>query len=183
MTHIHKHGGKSSESMLDKDAILKKLKISAGQNIFDAGCGNGYMSKEFSKLAGTTGTIYAIDDHKHSIKKLKGQVEGTNIKVISGDITKKTEIDDSSIDLVYLSNVFHGFTPTQVRDFLLEIKRILKPNGILAVLEINKDDTPFGPPVDIKYSPEELVKAVDLESETLTKIGEHFYMQTFVYKK
>ncbi|MGB2928225.1 MAG: hypothetical protein WBB70_04855 [Desulfobacterales bacterium] len=40
----HRHRGKSSESYLNKDIILKELNIRSGQTILDAGCGNGYMS-------------------------------------------------------------------------------------------------------------------------------------------
>jgi len=50
----HRHRGKSSERYLNKDIILKELNIRSGQTILDAGCGNGYMSKEFSKLLNNT---------------------------------------------------------------------------------------------------------------------------------
>lgn len=182
MKQIHEHNGESSESILDKNVILKELKISAGQNILDAGCGNGYMSKEFSKLVESTGKVYAIDIDEQSIRQLKSEFEGSNIIVIHGDVTKRTAIDDSSIDIVYLSTVFHGFTISQKKGFLQEIKRILKPGGVLAVVEIDKSDTPFGPPMELRYTPEELFKIVGLESLSLTKIGDYFYMQTFIYK-
>lgn len=182
MEQTHKHSGKSSESLLDKNIILKSLNILSGQTILDAGCGNGYMAKEFSKLVSKSGRVYAIDSHEQSIEQLKSETDGSNIIAIDSDITQKTDIEDSSVDFIYLSTVFHGFTDSQRERFLKEIKRILKPNGVLAIVEINKSDTPFGPPMDIRYSPEELVKAVALENSVLTKIGAHFYMQTFVYE-
>jgi ubiquinone/menaquinone biosynthesis C-methylase UbiE len=182
MKQVHEHGGKSSESILDKDVILKALEIHAGQNILDAGCGNGYMAKEFSRLVGSVGKVYAIDIYEQSIKRLKDETAETNIEAMHGDITKNTGIEDSSVDVVYLSTVFHGFTDSQVQGFLPEVKRVLKPGGVLAVIEINKKDTPFGPPANIRYSPEELVKAIDLKSGELTKVGDYFYMQTFVYE-
>ena len=45
----HHHRGKSSESFLDKGVILRSLKITPGEMILDAGCGDGYMAKEFAK--------------------------------------------------------------------------------------------------------------------------------------
>ena len=181
MEKIHKHGGKSSENLLDKNIIIKALKIHPGQNILDAGCGNGYMSKEFAKLVGSAGKIYAIDAYEESIKQLKSETDYGNMAVMLGDITKKTEIEDSSIDLIYLSMVFHGFTSSQRVSFLNEVKRILKPGGILAIVEINKGDTPFGPPTDVRVSPEEMAEKVRLDKETLIKIGDYFYMQTFIH--
>jgi len=182
MKQIHKHSGKSSESFLDKDIILKLLKIRTGQKILDAGCGNGYMAREFSKLVGSDGKVYAIDTHEQSVNQLKSEIAEGNITVALGDVTKNTEIENSSIDIVYLSNVFHGFTNLQIEDFLQEAKRVLKPGGVLAIVEINKDNTPFGPPMDIRYSPEELIATVGLEKLDLTRVGDYFYIQTFVYK-
>jgi ubiquinone/menaquinone biosynthesis C-methylase UbiE len=37
---------------------LDNLDICAGQTVLDAGCGNGYMAKNFSKLVGKDGKIY-----------------------------------------------------------------------------------------------------------------------------
>jgi len=51
----HYPRGESSESFLDKNAILENLIIMPGQIVLDAGCGNGYMAKEFAKLTGKTG--------------------------------------------------------------------------------------------------------------------------------
>ena len=48
---VHHHRGKSSESLFNKEVILKELDISPGQTILDAGCGNGYMSKEIISLS------------------------------------------------------------------------------------------------------------------------------------
>lgn len=182
MKQTHEHGGKSSEDILDKNIILQSLKFFPGQNVLDAGCGNGYMAKEFSRLVGAAGKVYAFDIHETSIKQLKKDTDGTNITAVHSDVTKRTAIEDSSIDLIYLSTVFHGFTASQIKDFLSEVKRILKPGSILAIVEINKDDTPFGPPIDIRYSPDELVEAVGLERGDLIEIGGYFYMQTFIYR-
>jgi ubiquinone/menaquinone biosynthesis C-methylase UbiE len=58
---------KFSEGLLDDEIILKNLKITLGQTILDAGCGNGYMAKKFSVLVGNAGKIYALDPDKESI--------------------------------------------------------------------------------------------------------------------
>lgn len=175
----HRHRGKSSESYLNKDIILKELNIHSGQTILDAGCGNGYMSKNFSNLLDNTGKVYALDPDKVAIEKLKEEIKGTNIEPIKGDITKRTQIEESSIDLIYLSTVFHGFSKDQIDGFQKEAKRLLKPNGKLAIIEIKKEKTPFGPPLEIRFSPDELKKAITLMPISLVEVGEYFYMQVF----
>jgi len=175
----HHHRGKSSESRLNKDVILKELKILSGQTILDAGCGNGYMSKEFSKLLNKTGKVYALDPDESAIGTLKEETKGTNIEPIVGDITRKTQIEGASVDLIYLSTVFHGFSKGEIDGFQKEVKRLLKPNAILAIIEIIKEETPFGPPLDIRFSPDELKETITLNPKSIVEVGEYFYMQTF----
>jgi ubiquinone/menaquinone biosynthesis C-methylase UbiE len=179
MTGSHCHRGKSSEGFLNKDVILKELNILPGQMILDAGCGNGYMSKEFSRLLNKTGKVFALDPDGEAIKKLKKETQGTNIEPIEADITTTTPLQKSSIDLIYLSTVLHGFSKDQIESFNKEVKRLLKPNARLAVIEIHKYDTPFGPPLQIRFSPEELKEAINLSPKSLVEVGQYFYMQIF----
>jgi len=176
----HRHRGKSSERYLNKDIILKELNIRSGQTILDAGCGNGYMSKEFSKLLNNTGKVYALDPDKAALEILKQETKGTNIETIEGNISKKTQIKSSSVDLIYLSTVFHGFSEGEIHGFQKEVNRLLKSNAVLSIVEIKKEKTPFGPPLHIRFSPDELKETIALIPKSLVDVGEYFYMQTFV---
>ena len=175
----HHHKGRSSERHLNRDIVLKELNIRSGQTILDAGCGSGYMSKEFSKILNNTGKVYALDPDKAAIEMLKKETKGTNIEPIIGDITKETKIGDSSVDLIYLSTVFHGFSEGEIDGFQKEVKRILKPNAVLAIVEFKKVETPFGPPLEIRYSPEELKKTITLTPKFFVEVGEYFYVMAF----
>ena len=175
----HQRRGESSEIFLDKNAILENLTIMPGQIVLDAGCGNGYMAKEFAKLTGKTGKVYALDSDIRLIEILKGETEGTIIEPFVGDITKETKLAASSIDLIYVSTVIHGFSESQMEGFLRETKRLLKPSGRLAIVEIKKKETPFGPPLDKRFSPEELKRAISLTLTRLIDVGQFFFMQIF----
>jgi ubiquinone/menaquinone biosynthesis C-methylase UbiE len=48
--------------------------------------------------------------------------------------------------------VFHIFSEAQIEGFATEIKRILKPNARLAIVNIKKEDTSFGPPIEMRSS-------------------------------
>lgn len=176
----HHHGGKSSEKFLDKNQILACLPITPGQVILDAGCGNGYMAKEFAGLTGETGTVYALDPDTASIGTLKAETVGTVIEPFVGDITRETRLQAASIDLIYLSTVIHGFSEAQMEGFLQEVLRLLKPSGRLAIVEIKKEDTPFGPPLTLRFSPAELrLEMPGLMPSRFTEVGDHFYLQVF----
>ena len=178
-TKEHHHRGKSSENLLDKALILDTLRIMSGETILDAGCGDGYMSKAFSRALNNTGMVYALDPDEASIAVLKNESEGTRIRALVGDITTTTPLEDSSVDLVYLSTVFHGFSPKQIEGFRNEVTRILKPQARLAIVEIDKRSTPFGPPMDLRFSPGDLQRQIPLTPSLLVRAGEYFYMQVF----
>jgi ubiquinone/menaquinone biosynthesis C-methylase UbiE len=175
----HTHGGRFTEGLLDNERILNTLDIKPGQTILDAGCGNGYMSKLFSNEVIPSGKVYALDPDKYFIKALGNETQGTNITVIEGDITRPTQLSESSVDLIYISTVIHGFSKKQIHGCLCEVKRLLKPDATLAIVEIEKKQTPFGPPLELRFSPEELKEIVPLIPVDTIQVGEHFYMQIF----
>jgi len=85
----------------------------------------------------------------------------------------------SSIDVLYLSTVLHGFPKERIADFKKEVKPLLKADGRLAIVEIQRQATPFDPPLDIRFSPEELKKEIDLTPKSLVEVGQYFCMQLF----
>ena len=164
---------KFSEGLLNDELILENLDIRLGQTVLDAGCGNGYMAKKFSKLVGNTGKVFALDPDKQLITNLKKEVEKkSNIDALVGDVTNRTNLKASTIDLVYLSTVFHIFSDIQVAGFDKEIKRILKQNAQLAIVNIHKRETPFGPPMEIRSSPEELRQKLSLTPKKVVEIND-----------
>ncbi len=175
----HRHHGKSSERLIEKEKIVANLSIRPGQKVLDAGCGNGYMSVEFSNLVGRAGKVYALDPDATAIARLTEETRETVIEPFVGDITRQTKLPPCSIDLIYLSTVLHGFAPAQMRGFVDEVKRLLKQEGILAIVEIKKEETPFGPPQNMRFSPEELKNILGLSPVKLFDIGPYFYLQTF----
>ena len=175
----HKHRGKFTENLLDNDLILKALAIKPGQIVLDAGCGNGYMAKLFAKAVAPSGRVYALDPDPYFIDILRNQTCGTAIETVEGDITQETVIPALSLDLIYISTVIHGFSKEQMQGFFKEVKRLLKSGGLLAVVEIEKKETPFGPPIELRYSPEELVAIVPLMAGKTVPVAAHFYMQLF----
>lgn len=171
---------KFTEGLLDTELILNELNVKPGQTIIDAGCGTGYMTKIFSQTVSTSGKVYAIDRDKYFIDKLSDETKGTNVESIEGDITKLVQVMEHSADLIYVSTVIHALPKKKLMPFLKEAKRALKPNALLAIVEIEKKETPFGPAMENRYSPEELIQKVPMVPVKTAMVGEHFYMQFFI---
>ncbi|MBN1362846.1 MAG: class I SAM-dependent methyltransferase [Sedimentisphaerales bacterium] len=171
--------GNSTEPLVEIQSILKALNILPGQTVLDVGCGNGYMAKEFSRLVTETGKVHGLDRSPQAIETLEKETQDTNICPIEADITQRTALQAASVDLIYLSTVFHVFSEEQKDGFVREANRLLKPKGKLALVEIEKKDTPFGPPRSKRVSPAEMQQSISMKWLSLTRVGEHFYMQVF----
>jgi len=100
-------------------------------------------------------------------------------EAIEGDITRPNLLSKSSIDIIFISTVIHAFSQQQLQDFLREARRLLKPDGVLAIVEIEKKETPFGPPLEVRFSPEDLKELIPMAPLSTLRVGEHFYMQMF----
>ena len=66
-----------------------------------------------------------------------------------------------------------------MQGFEAETSRLLKPGGTLAIVEIVKRDTPFGPPQELRFSPEELRQTLALPAQATVAVGDFFYLQLF----
>jgi ubiquinone/menaquinone biosynthesis C-methylase UbiE len=171
-----------SEDLLDNERIIAALDIHLGHIILDAGCGNGYMSQLFVTRVGDKGKVYALDIDKESVRILNESSIGTNIEALEADITTTVPLNSSTLNLIYLSTVFHIFSKAQISVFQREVRRLLKPGGVLAIVEIEKKETPFGPPLSNRWSPRELRGVITLSPKKLLEAGPYFYMQLFEKK-
>lgn len=157
----HVHHGKSSSTFLDADEIVNELNFRGNEVFVDAGCGDGYISIKAINECLPEGIVYAVDSYSGSINSINEYVNENGIEnliPIEADISEGiSEISDSSVDVVLMLNVFHGFRESDIRqDVICELKRIIKEDGKIAIMDFKPIEMQKGPPLDIRYSPQEL---------------------------
>ena len=103
----------------------------AGKIVADVGCGEGYGS-DILFVAGAT-QVVGIDNDASSIAHAKTKYP--NVEFCAGDATK-TGLPDASVDVVTCFEVWHHID--QYEKFIPEMKRILKPDGLLIFSVPNK---------------------------------------------
>jgi len=121
---------KFRDFILPRRSILKEVRIKPGFHILDYGCGPGSYVLPAAELVGKSGKIYALDIHPLAIQAvqsvaLKNQL--TNVKTICSDC--KTGLPDNSVDVVLLYDTLHVLSDPKR---ILELHRVLKPDGILS---------------------------------------------------
>lgn len=111
--------------------ILMETGIKPGDYVLDYGCGPGGYVVAVSELIGESGRVYGLDINPLATKRvekiaMKRQI--ANVETICSDC--KTGLQDGSLDVVLLYDIFHMLSdPNEV---LKELHRVLKPNGILS---------------------------------------------------
>ncbi len=119
--------------------IVKEAGIKEGFHVLDYGCGPGSYVTAVAELVGKAGRIYALDINPTAIKmveKIAVKKQLTNLETILSD--RKTGLLDDSIDIVLLYDTFHDLSdPNRV---LEELRRVLKPNGVLSFNDHHMQD-------------------------------------------
>lgn len=152
--------GPSSYSMQDPELVFRELELKKGQSFFDLGCGAGDYAVQASKILGESGIVYALDIREEFIAMLTKEFELqklNNLQAIVSDITEQLPINDSCIDLCLIATVLHMLNlAIDGEKIFNEVRRVIKPGGRVAVIECKKEDMHFGPPMQMRLSPEEI---------------------------
>jgi ubiquinone/menaquinone biosynthesis C-methylase UbiE len=156
------HGGRGPSSfwMHDPDVVFGAIQLVSGETFLDMGCGPGDYSVKAAELVGHTGKVIAVDASPEILSCVHEKIDQQNIKnirIMNTDITRPTALEDSSIDVCLLSTVLHIFSLKQIGENVLrEIRRVLKPGGKMIIIECKKENLPFGPPLAMRLSAEEI---------------------------
>ena len=178
--------GKSSFNLIDQEKFFSEIDLSDAEVILDAACGAGVYSLALALRPSESRTIYAVDLWKEGIEGLSREIEARGIRNVHpavADIGRNIPMDNASVDLCLLATVFHDFVEDHTdQGALREIKRVLKMDGLLFVVEFKKIEGPPGPPLSIRLSPLELEQALTRHRFLLLKtidLGEFTYLSIF----
>jgi ubiquinone/menaquinone biosynthesis C-methylase UbiE len=122
--------------------LIERSGIKRGMQVLDLGCGSGAFTTFVARAVGEKGKVYAFDIQADMLKQLENKLSRPenknikNIKLIEGN-AYELPFDNGSLDLVYMVTVFQEI-PDRNRA-LQEVKRVLKPEGVLAVTELFPD--------------------------------------------
>ncbi|GGK08773.1 methyltransferase type 11 [Lentibacillus kapialis] len=167
--HADKLLSEDRQAVLPVDQIIEKMGLRRHDVVADLGAGNGYFTIPFAKYTGET--VYAVDiEHKmlDLLKKRADHEQLDNIHAVTTELDN-TPIQDQAIDKVLASQVFHNVP--SIESGLDEIKRILKPGGVLFLIEFTAAESNDGPPMHIRIPSDKMIKMLQ-EAGFLTTVLE-----------
>ena len=191
-TPLHKPrgAGKSSFSLLDHDRLFETLPLQKGSTFVDLACGPGDYAVAGAGIVGDEGLVYAVDIWEEAIASLFEHVKSQgikNVRAVVANLGYRLPIESRSVDVCLIATVLHDLVQEQVdQKALEEAARILKSMGTLAVVEFKKEESPIGPPISIRLSPEEVESLVlphGFSKLTFKELGPHHYLVTFTLSR
>ncbi|MEO5896643.1 MAG: methyltransferase domain-containing protein [Vicinamibacterales bacterium] len=137
------------------------LKLKPGQVVADIGAGSGYYSMLLAPAVGLAGKVYATDIQQEMLTLIRQKLAANgvrNVETVLGTVTDP-KLPDGSLDLAVMVDVYHELQQPEV--FLRALKRTLKPDGRLVLIEFRKEN----PRVPIREEHKMTVREARVELE------------------
>jgi ubiquinone/menaquinone biosynthesis C-methylase UbiE len=147
----------------------------------DLGSGTGEYTFELAQRVGSTGKVFALDVQKGLVDKLANECQKkhlTNVSVIWDDMddTSGIALKDACIDRIVIANTL--FQIGDIQKFASEVKRILKPKGMVLIIDWAESFGGIGPTpqhVITRARAQEIFEKVGLYTVKDINAGEHHY--------
>lgn len=158
------------------EKVLEYLGELKGKKIMDIGAGTGYFSL---KLARKGAEVIAADVSDEFQDIIKQRIEANNLTTI--ELRKipydSPNLDDNEVDMVFIVNTYHHIENRV--DYFSKVKKGLKPDGELVVIDFFKKEIPVGPPVNHKVDLETVKK--ELKAAGFTQLDVNIDMLKYQF--
>lgn len=127
------------------NAVINEMKVSSSDKIIDIGCGTGKLQRMLTKMlkASDGGYALGIDAASKMIEKAH-QKNGNDIARFEVAAAEKLPYEDLSFDKACSLLFFHHIDYELKVKAVSEIKRVLKPDGIFVVIDVDKPSNWWG---------------------------------------
>jgi ubiquinone/menaquinone biosynthesis C-methylase UbiE len=164
------------KEFLNPEAILDMIHLDKNTMFVDIGAGTGYFALP---AAARVRQVLALDILDEMVEVIRAKAESQHITNLFSLKSRESifPVDEGTADVVFMSNVFHELDNHAL--VLKEVMRILKNDGILAIVDWKKESTPVGPPVDHRFSEldvTEILRLCGFEPIEIREAGPYHYL-------
>jgi predicted methyltransferase len=159
------------ESEEQPERALDLIGIDPGSVVADVGAGSGYMTVRLSKRVGPKGTVLANDLQSTLLTAIRDKVRAlglTNVKTIQGT-ESDARLPEGGVDLALLFDAYHEFREPQL--MLQSIRRALKPDGRLVLVEYRKEDASLPIAATHRMSVDDARTEIEAEGFTFDRLA------------
>jgi ubiquinone/menaquinone biosynthesis C-methylase UbiE len=163
------------------DVVASHFHIHEGEKVADFGAGSGYYLKVLSGLVGQTGKVYACEIQKNLVEKLGdfARLSGlSNVLTLWCDLEEPNgiKIPDNTLDAAILVNTLFQFENKEAA--LTEIRRTMKPQGTLHIIDWSESFGGLGPQASDVITKDAAINLLESQRFVFEReypAGEHHY--------
>jgi SAM-dependent methyltransferase len=126
-------------------ALLAEIGLNPGERALDLGAGAMGIVRPLSKAVGTSGRVVAVDNDATQLSALKRWVQNeglSNVDIVNADAFS-TGLPAGTFDIVHVRFLFAPVG--RDGELLAEMRRLVRPGGVLAIQEPNSSCWDFYP--------------------------------------
>jgi SAM-dependent methyltransferase len=113
---------------------LRALAPFAGRDVVDVGCGDGFHLPVFAAEAAS---VIGVEPHPPLVRRARAR--GLDVREGSAE---RLPLDDASVDVLHARTAY--FFGPGCEPGLVEAERVLRPGGVLAVVDLDATVPPYG---------------------------------------
>ncbi len=125
------------EVYVKRDEIVAATGVKPGMSVADVGAGTGLFTMLFAAAA-KPGTVYAVDISPAFVEYIRDTATKRRMRNVTAILNDGVEVGlpEASVDLVYLSDVYHHFE--HPAETLASLKKALRPKGRMVVIDYER---------------------------------------------
>jgi len=163
------------------DVVATHFHLKEGDSVADFGAGNGFFLKTLSTAVGSSGRVFACEIQKPLVEKLGEFVRLgslSNVSPIWCDLEEVNgiKLPDESLDVGILVNTLFQLEKKSVA--LVEMRRVLKRDGVLHVIDWSESFGGLGPQAGDVLTKEQATALCEAEHFIFERdypTGDHHY--------
>ncbi len=153
------------------DVIWEAFAAPDARDVIEVGAGTGMFAREFASRMVAGGVLHAVDSEPVMLEWMAEHLPNdpeNMIHVVSADALS-IPLAPACADIVYSINLHHELDDPA--GMLAEAKRLLRPGGVIAIVDWKREITPKGPPLEHRIGAGELMR--QLRSAGFSDVTSH----------
>lgn len=136
------------------EEVVKQVQLRTGDVVVDIGAGTGYFTRRFAAVVGPNGKATGLDIEASMVgymtedAKKHGLTQYSARKVLPND----PQLASQSVDVVFICDTYHHMQDRVA--YLRLLAQALKPKGRVIIVDFQKRETPLGPPMKWRLTPD-----------------------------
>jgi ubiquinone/menaquinone biosynthesis C-methylase UbiE len=135
--------------------IINTVGIKTNSIVADIGSATGYFPVRIARVA-TKGRVWGIDIEPNLVNYLNHRAHKEGIKNLYSILgTFSDPLIPEKVDFIFIVDTYHHIS--QRKTYFGNLKKVLKPNGQIVIVDFRKGKLPFGPKDHAKISKKQII--------------------------